>query len=65
MIPLSIYFSGSIKKYTLLLQAIGRSGSYTDLTKTKSTCELKDLRRENELLKVKYKVKAKKFQTLI
>ncbi|XP_045103231.1 coiled-coil domain-containing protein 77-like isoform X1 [Portunus trituberculatus] len=33
------------------LEAIGRSGSYTDLTKTKSTCELKDLRRENDLLK--------------
>ncbi|MPC32870.1 hypothetical protein E2C01_026203 [Portunus trituberculatus] len=32
-------------------EAIGRSGSYTDLTKTKSTCELKDLRRENDLLK--------------
>lgn len=34
------------------LEAIDRSGSYTDLTKVKSTCELKDLRRDNELLKV-------------
>lgn len=33
------------------MEAVERSGSYTDLTKIKSTCELKDLRRENELLK--------------
>ncbi|KAG0710050.1 Coiled-coil domain-containing protein 77 [Chionoecetes opilio] len=33
------------------LEAIGRSGSYTDLTQAKSTCELKVLRRDNELLK--------------
>lgn len=33
------------------LEAINRSGSYTDLTQVKSTCELKDLRRENERLK--------------
>ncbi|KAK3870666.1 hypothetical protein Pcinc_024134 [Petrolisthes cinctipes] len=34
------------------MQSIERSGSYTDLSKAKSTCELKDLRRENESLKV-------------
>ncbi|KAK3869287.1 hypothetical protein Pcinc_025396 [Petrolisthes cinctipes] len=34
-----------------LNQSIERSGSYTDLSKAKSTCELKDLRRENESLK--------------
>ncbi|KAK3880640.1 hypothetical protein Pcinc_014885 [Petrolisthes cinctipes] len=33
------------------MQSIERSGSYTDLSKAKSTCELKDLRRENESLK--------------
>ncbi|KAK7080653.1 hypothetical protein SK128_004525 [Halocaridina rubra] len=33
------------------MEAVQRSGSYTDLTKIKSTCELKDLRRENEILK--------------
>ncbi|KAG7166547.1 Coiled-coil domain-containing protein 77-like [Homarus americanus] len=33
------------------MQAIERSGSYTDLSKMKSTCELKELRRENESLK--------------
>ncbi|XP_071532241.1 coiled-coil domain-containing protein 77-like isoform X2 [Panulirus ornatus] len=33
------------------MQAIERSGSYTDLSRIKSTCELKDLRRENKSLK--------------
>ncbi|XP_068201348.1 coiled-coil domain-containing protein 77-like isoform X2 [Palaemon carinicauda] len=33
------------------MEAVQRSGSYTDLTKVKSTCELKDLRRDNEMLK--------------
>lgn len=33
------------------MQAIDRSGSYTDLSTMKSTCVMKDLRRENELLK--------------
>ncbi|XP_066975737.1 coiled-coil domain-containing protein 77-like isoform X4 [Macrobrachium rosenbergii] len=33
------------------MEAVQRSGSYTDLTKVKSTCELKDLRRDNEILK--------------
>ena len=45
--------------YDLFSQAIGRSGSYTDLTKVKSTCELKDLRRENELLKVRNRLEYK------
>ncbi|XP_064117324.1 coiled-coil domain-containing protein 77-like isoform X2 [Macrobrachium nipponense] len=33
------------------MEAVQRSGSYSDLTKVKSTCELKDLRRDNEILK--------------
>ncbi|XP_045603247.1 LOW QUALITY PROTEIN: coiled-coil domain-containing protein 77 [Procambarus clarkii] len=33
------------------MQTIGRTGSYTDLSKMKSTCELKDLRREIESIK--------------
>ncbi|XP_042883820.1 coiled-coil domain-containing protein 77-like isoform X2 [Penaeus japonicus] len=34
------------------MQSVEKSGSYSDLAKPNSTCELKDLRRENETLKV-------------
>ncbi|XP_037778588.1 coiled-coil domain-containing protein 77-like isoform X2 [Penaeus monodon] len=34
------------------MQSVEKSGSYSDLAKPNSTCELKDLRRENETLKL-------------
>lgn len=37
----------------LSFQSVEKSGSYSDLAKPNSTCELKDLRRENETLKVR------------
>lgn len=51
-----ITYSMILAAHTIMahfFQSVEKSGSYSDLAKPNSTCELKDLRRENETLKVR------------